>query len=161
MGLPPARLASQPRLSPDLMLTGDTQLTASAPPLTMTWEEFSEHAIFDNVTAVSRFLLTIAFPRFVAWPDLASMTPYQDTLYEAVYELLAQSKLYRFEDLHRNQETSRIGIAYKDSDFEFDVDLTQDAQLLIYRPGSSFELFYEWYRRVMPHISIVVDAVRN
>lgn len=139
----------------------DTQTRDDGTPFLLPWKAFCDDDIFANVDSIHSFRIRVFFPQFIAWSGRDKMVPYQDALYESMYEVLEQSRLFHFDRLQRNQTANSVGVSYTDADAEFSVDFDQDATLQLTRPGSSLEQFYSWYGRVMPHLVRIVDGVRD
>lgn len=127
----------------------------------VSWEKYSDIAIFEHLGSINYFVLTIQFPRFRAWSGTEQMHSMADCLYEEAYELLTRSELYRYDKLRRTTGSGHVGVHYEDADTDFHLELTTNAELVLRRQGSSMKRFYEWYMRIMPEVHKLYVKVRE
>ncbi|MFG1645506.1 hypothetical protein ACGFMK_34930 [Amycolatopsis sp. NPDC049252] len=125
------------------------------------WEKYAHLPIFEHLSSINYFQLSVQFPRFRAWSSADQMHGVADCLYEEAYELLTRSKLYRYDELRRTTGSHFVGVHYEDADTDFHLELTTGAELILRRQGSSMERFYQWYMRIMPEVHKLYVKVRE
>lgn len=142
-------------------MTSDLSSDEHGQAFLVDWPMYSNSPIFEHLSAINLFQLSIQFPRFRSWLDSSQMSSIEDCVYEEAYELLRRSGLYHYDQLKRAQTPNTVGVHYEDSDTDFQLQMSNTNELILHRKGSSMERFYEWYRVVMPEMHRVYERIRQ
>lgn len=149
----------------------DQTLRASQLDLAPLREYQRDTSITSQVTAINTFNFSVFYQNDQIIPKKPVAEDVATKGFEILNEVLRTSKFHRLHDL--TVETQAFGKRGKiDSEkpivtFTLDHDKMGckcalfDDRLSITRPDSSFENFYEWYRRIMPHAARIESTFRQ